>query len=112
MEPPVTRVDAAGGNGTGHSCTGGAGVRVLDISASHLVERRDAVQPVLLEEAHRLGLPDSAGTAASNPRFDDTEIPVAVVRVHAPGFEPGQTLAFTSCDVNAMSSASPNSRVP
>ena len=53
------------------------------------MQRRDALQPVLLEVAHRLGLPGSAGTAASNPRFDDTEVPVAVVGIHAPGVEPG-----------------------
>ena len=58
--------------------------------SSHLMQRRDALQPVLLEVAHRLGLPGSAGTAASNPRFYDTEVPVAVVRIHAPGVEPGR----------------------
>src|SRR5262245_13441695 len=68
----------------------GAGVCVLDISPSHLMQRRDALQPVLLEAAHRLGLPGSAGTAASNPGFYDTEVPVAVVRIHAPGVKPGR----------------------
>ena len=67
----------------------GAGARVLGIPPCHLTQRRDALHAVLLEVAHRLGLPGSAGTAASNPRFDDTEVPVAVVRIHAPGVEPG-----------------------
>ena len=49
----------------------------------------DPLQPVLFEVAHRLGLPGSAGTAGSNSRFDDTEVPVAVVGIHAPGVEPG-----------------------
>src|SRR5687767_1270658 len=66
-----------------------AGVRMLDIAPSHLMQRRDALQPALLEMAHHLGLPDCAGAAASNPRFDDTEVPVTVVSVHAPGVEPG-----------------------
>ena len=48
------------------------------------------IQPVLFEAAHRVGLPGSAGTAASNPRFYNTEVPVAVVRIHAPGVEPGR----------------------
>ena len=68
----------------------GTGARVLRIPPGHLTQRQDALQPVLLEVAQRLGLPDSAGAAASNPRFDDTEVPVAVVRVHAPSVEPGR----------------------
>ena len=69
---------------------GGVGAGVLGIPASHLPQRQDALQPMVLQVAHSLGLPGSAGTAASNPRFDDTEIPVAVVRIHAPGVEPGR----------------------
>ena len=54
------------------------------------MQRRDARPPVLLEIMHRLGLPGSAGTATSNPRFYDREVPVAVIRIHAPGVEPGR----------------------
>ena len=67
----------------------GAGVRVLDVPPSHLMQRRDAHHASLLEVAHRLGLPGSAGTAGCNPRFDDTQVVVAVVRIHAPGVEAG-----------------------
>ena len=67
----------------------GTGAGVLGIAPSHLTHRQDALQPVLLEVAHRLGLPGRAGTTASDPRFDDTEVPVAVVGIHAPGVEPG-----------------------
>ena len=68
----------------------GTGAGVLGIPPSHLPQRQDALQPMLLEVAHRLGLPGSAGTVASGPGFDDTEVPVAVARVHAPGVEPGR----------------------
>src|SRR5690349_19077847 len=67
-----------------------AGVRILDIPPSHLMQRRDAFPPVLLDVAHRPGLPGSAGTAESNPRFDDSEVPVTVVRIYAPCVESGR----------------------
>src|SRR5271165_6027108 len=62
----------------------GTGARVLRIPPGHLTQRRDALQPVFLEVAHRPGLPGSAGTTASNPRFNDAEVLVAVARVHPP----------------------------
>ena len=68
---------------------GGVGAGVLGIPASHLPQRGDALQPMVLQVAHSLGLPGSAGTVASDPRSEDTEVPVAVVGVHAPGVEPG-----------------------
>ena len=67
---------------------------MLDIAPSHLMERRDALQPALLEMAHHTGLPGSAGAAASNSRFDDTEVPVTVVGVHAPGVEASRGRTF------------------
>src|SRR5690349_10276844 len=66
-----------------------AGVRVLDVTPSHLMQRRDALEPALLQTAHHVDLPGGAGATGSNPRVDDTEVTVTVLGVHAPGVQPG-----------------------
>jgi hypothetical protein len=68
----------------------GSGVRVLGMPPGHFMQRRDAHHAALLEVAHRLGLPGSAGAAACHPRFDDAEVVVAVVGNHPPGVEAGR----------------------
>ena len=66
-------------------------MRMLDISPSHLMQRRDALESAFLQTAHHFYLPGGTRSVASNPRFDDSEVPIAVVGVYAPGSDDGAT---------------------
>ena len=74
------------------------------------MQSRDAIESALLKTAHRLDLPGGAGTAASYPRFDDTEVPIAVVGINPPGIEPrcgGRQQDLTGEPIDRVVDASP-----